>query len=105
MFARIFLVLSKVSFVDSCGLTPVIVAPGALPLGPLSYLAHQACTLLCFHHPGFNIYARMTYGHCWNTLLLNSGLKLHSRNNYLRRISGSHGGEYEDGCLLGCSAV
>jgi hypothetical protein len=21
------------------------------------------------------------------------------------RISGSHGGEYEDGCLLGCSAV
>jgi hypothetical protein len=21
------------------------------------------------------------------------------------RISGSHGGEYEDGCLLGCSVV
>jgi hypothetical protein len=23
----------------------------------------------------------------------------------LSEISGSHGGEYEDGCLLGCSAV
>jgi hypothetical protein len=27
-----------------------------------------------------------------------------SRNNS-GRIWGSHGGEYEDGCLLGCSAV
>jgi hypothetical protein len=25
--------------------------------------------------------------------------------NGLSRIFGSHGGEYEDGCLLGCSAV
>jgi hypothetical protein len=33
-----------------------------------------------------------------------------ARQNYyiheeVKRISGSHGGEYEDGCLLGCSAV
>jgi hypothetical protein len=26
-------------------------------------------------------------------------------NKELCEISGSHGGEYEDGCLLGCSAV
>jgi hypothetical protein len=26
-------------------------------------------------------------------------------NNNKDRILGSHGGEYEDGCLLGCSAV
>jgi hypothetical protein len=28
-----------------------------------------------------------------------------SRQNIFSRIWGSHGGEYEDGCLLGCSAV
>jgi hypothetical protein len=24
---------------------------------------------------------------------------------FLSEVSGSHGGEYEDGCLLGCNAV
>jgi hypothetical protein len=32
-------------------------------------------------------------------------LILRNLNKHLRMIWGSHGGEYEDGCLLGCSAV
>jgi hypothetical protein len=34
-----------------------------------------------------------------------TGLTLKKNTFQLSRIWGFHGGEYEDGCLLGCSAV
>jgi hypothetical protein len=37
----------------------------------------------------------------WNRLLLSNK----NADSSLIEISGSHGGEYEDGCLLGCCAV
>jgi hypothetical protein len=43
------------------------------------------------------------YGKLHVKLVKKKYLKLLGRLN--ARISGSHGGEYEDGCLLGCSAV
>jgi hypothetical protein len=42
----------------------------------------------------------------WISLLAVWGVKATHRSNYLSdEISGSHGGVYEDDCLLGCCAV
>jgi hypothetical protein len=41
---------------------------------------------------------------CWSRINLTVILYLWAKC-WLSRIWGSHGGEYEDGCLLGCSAV
>jgi hypothetical protein len=43
-------------------------------------------------------------------IVASKGSNLGPIDDYLHRdssceISGSHGGEYEDGCLLGCSTV
>jgi hypothetical protein len=46
---------------------------------------------------------------CWEPLL--QTIKFHSETSFgaedacLSEISGSHGGEYEDDCLVGCGAV
>jgi hypothetical protein len=54
----------------------------------------------------------MNYINDTNLLLAMYFLQIKTRQAFpivelfvLGRISGSHGGEYEDGCLLGCSAV
>jgi hypothetical protein len=38
-------------------------------------------------------------------LFMETGTKIEYKQPFPGRISGSHGGEHEDGCLLGCCAV
>jgi hypothetical protein len=45
------------------------------------------------------------YSQIWNFWIKNCYDFRDKRNMLRSEVSGSHGGEYEDGCLLGCFAV